>query len=173
MLRCQQRAVDITTHKLHGLSLLASVEREAARARQRAAEAEEDEREAARERQAAAEAEDEEAMAEEDEATSLGTSMPKKVGKRKIIHHKLDPSLLAGGVGGGIAALAILGALLALRRRRHESRLETLEVAKQAPSATEVSASADECASPSVGEVRRRDSLDLQTPGLSASKNRV
>ena len=77
-----------------------AAQRAAARARQSAAEAEEDEREAARARQEAAEAEDDAAM----QAEGGDASLPKRSGKRKIIHHTLDPSLLHGGVGGGTIA---------------------------------------------------------------------
>ena len=76
-------------------------ERAAARARQLAAEQEEDEREAARERRERAEADDEAEMMAEEEAEGAGGKQPKKVGKRRIIHHALDPSLLTGGGGGG------------------------------------------------------------------------
>merc|ERR1711965_1132586 len=74
--------------------------------------AEEAERAAARARQRAAEAEEEEAMMEEEDDGL--TKMPQKIGKRKIIHHTLDPSLLQGGVGGG----AIVADAAELERRK-------------------------------------------------------
>lgn len=73
-------------------------ERAAARERQAAAEAadaDDEERAAARERQLAAEAAEEDAMALED---ALSPSMPKKVGKRKILKHTLGDEVIAGAV---------------------------------------------------------------------------
>lgn len=103
-------------------------ERAAARARQRAAEEDEEAREAARERQRAAEEEDEAEMQDGTDASG-GTSMPKRSGKRKIIHHALDPSLLHGGVGGG----AIVADDEELERRR--ARAAKFETAVPEPAA--------------------------------------
>lgn len=105
-------------------------ERAAARARQQAAEEEEDAREAARARREAAEAEDEEEMEAEDQ----GAGLPKKIGKRKIIHHALDPSLLHGAAGGG----AIAPDDAEMERRRARAAKFEMPVPEVAPPAAPV-----------------------------------